>query len=694
MAAWGIGAYAAGIVSNLDTSLWMVRIAYFSSYGILLSLSLFTLYLIKNRKSYLYRKRKVIAVVGLIGSLFAFTPLVVPYVVTAGHGVDEGMGILKLPYLLVTLSFAVIPTYSLWHNISLKSTPPQVKAQFRLMLFGIILSSVVGFLLNAIAPLVTQSYATAPLGPASVVFVAIFVAIAMVKHRMFDIRLVVARSMAYVLSLAILALAYIATMFGLTGVFFDGEQPTVQLQTVYIVLALILALTFYPLKRWFDVLTRKVFYRDSYDTQEVLNTVSTALVKTASLSEMSQVVLKDITTALKPIYAAIIIQSDAIPRDERVISVGRFNERYRDAALKTLEQSKSPMIVSDELERTSKLMRVLDESQIAIIARLRVSQEVVGYLILGYKKSGNIYSAQDVSLAKIIAGDLAIAIQNGLRFEEIQNFNETLQDKVDAATHRLQRANTRLKQLDATKDEFVSMASHQLRTPLTSVKGYLSMVLEGDAGKLNPAQEKLLKEAFTSSERMVRLIGDFLNVSRLRTGKFVIEKHEVNMADLVEAEVAQLASTAKTRELTLVYEKPADFPIIKIDKGKVQQVIMNLIDNAIFYSKPKGKITIELLKKQNEITLRVKDNGIGVPAQEKKRLFTKFYRASNARKQRPDGTGIGLFMAQKVVIAHGGSMIFESTEGKGSTFGFHLPITLSKEDEARAATVTERSIIE
>jgi len=121
---------------------------------------------------------------------------------------------------------------------------------------------------------------------------------------------------------------------------------------------------------------------------------------------------------------------------------------------------------------------------------------------------------------------------------------------------------------------------------------------------------------------------------------------------------------------------------------------MNFIDNALFYSKSGGKVRIELLKKQNEVILKVKDSGIGVPAHEKRRIFTKFYRASNARKQRPDGTGIGLFMAQKVIVAHGGSVIFESTEGKGSTFGFHLPIVLSKEEAAKAAAEVEKAITE
>ncbi|PLS80744.1 hypothetical protein CYG49_04255, partial [Candidatus Saccharibacteria bacterium] len=170
------------------------------------------------------------------------------------------------------------------------------------------------------------------------------------------------------------------------------------------------------------------------------------------------------------------------------------------------------------------------------------------------------------------------------------------------------------------------------------------------------------------------LIGDFLNVSRLKTGKFIVEHNPVNLADITQEEVEQLQSTAQSRGITLVYEKPQHFPQLELDDNKMRQVIMNFIDNAIFYSRSGGQVWIELTKGKGEVVLRVRDSGIGVPVAERKNLFTKFYRATNARKARPDGTGIGLFMAKKVIIAHGGALIFETTEGKGSVFGFRLPL--------------------
>ncbi|MGH7158102.1 MAG: sensor histidine kinase [Candidatus Saccharimonadales bacterium] len=323
------------------------------------------------------------------------------------------------------------------------------------------------------------------------------------------------------------------------------------------------------------------------------------------------------------------------------------------------------------------LTKLLHKSDIAVVARLRGGKgqggEDQGFVVLGHKKSSRPYVTQDVRVVEATTNELVIAVQNAFRFEEIRSFNRTLEEKIEDATRELRRKNERLRLLDQTKDDFISMASHQLRTPLTSVKGYVSMVLDGDAGKVTELQKKLLTQSFLSSQRMVYLISDLLNVSRLRTGKFEIEPVESKLADVIESEVKQLQETAKGRELALTYKKPEHFPTLMLDENKLRQVIMNFIDNAIYYTPAKGHITINLIDRSDSVEFTVVDDGIGVPKREQHHLFSKFYRAHNAKRARPDGTGLGLFMAKKVIIAQGGAVIFKSQEGKGSTFGFTFP---------------------
>jgi signal transduction histidine kinase len=397
-----------------------------------------------------------------------------------------------------------------------------------------------------------------------------------------------------------------------------------------------------------------------------------------SVDKLLHETIDTLQAAFKADFVAIGLQETAT-RERQIVGAlaGRsFDEAIPPLRTLTLHYDHT-VIATDYLGAADqRLKQILDRNNIAVLVRLapkvKNDHEALGYIAFGRKKSGNPYGSADFRVLDAVASELIIAIQNALHFEEIQNFNKTLQGKVEHATTELRKTNEKLKLLDQTKDEFITMASHQLRTPLTSIKGYLSMVLEGDAGKLTGPQRKMLEQSYASSQRMVYLISDLLNLSRLNTGKFVIESSPVNLAEVVRLEVDQLQETAKSRELTLVYHQPASFPALMLDETKIHQVVMNFIDNAIYYTPAGGTVTVGLRETPTAVEYTVTDTGIGVPKAVQHKLFTKFYRAANAQQARPDGTGLGLFMARKVVAAQGGSIIFESMEGKGSTFGFRF----------------------
>lgn len=296
------------------------------------------------------------------------------------------------------------------------------------------------------------------------------------------------------------------------------------------------------------------------------------------------------------------------------------------------------------------------------------SHERVGWLLMRVKRQKQIKTVQKA--IQPFAGVLALGLSVAYAEYEFKKVKREFSEQLATSTRQLTRTNNKLVALDETKDEFITMASHQLRTPLTSIKGYVSMVLDGDAGEITDQQRRLLNQAFISSQRMVYLIADLLNVSRLRTGRFVIEKSDTYLPSIVAGEVSQLKATAKAHGIKLVYSKPESFPTLQLDETKIRQVIMNFIDNAIHYTHSGGTIQVELEERARSIEFRVVDNGLGVPRADQHKLFTKFFRADNARRARPDGTGLGLFMAKKVIIAQGGALIFRSREGHGSTFGF------------------------
>ncbi len=614
------------------------------------------------------------------GLAVVFSLLVLTGIVAHPHFVDGELAITyRYMFVPYTAAVAIIALSSIGNLITAKRVARNsTRAQLMIILWAVAIAAVALMSANLIVPQLTSSE-TINLFAGNVSYIGLlfFIALityAIVKHRLFDVRLVVARSIAYIFVLSALVILYGALSIVISLILPGGQTIPPLERVLYVTLAIIAALVFPVLKRFFDKLTNRLFYRDAYDPQELLNRLNKVLVTTADLNRLLNSVVETVSNSLKcEFFIVALIDQEGRPSH----IVGNANKKFSSEDIKIAHarsvrsKNHSSIIATDELDYDeANLRKVLEKNDIAVLVQLSASGRDMGHLILGPKKSGNPYTTQDITIIETIANELVIAIQNALRFEEIETFNATLQQKVDDATRKLRRTNDKLRQLDETKDDFISMASHQLRTPLTSVKGYVSMVLDGDAGDLTPLQKKLLNQSFISAQRMVYLISDLLNVSRLRTGKFVIEPVPTNLANMVAEEVKQLVETAKGRNLELTYHKPEHFPTLRLDETKTRQVIMNFIDNAIYYTPSGGHITISLVDKQQSIELAVIDDGIGVPKSEQHHLFSKFYRANNAKRARPDGTGLGLFMAKKVIIAQGGAVIFKSQEGKGSMFGF------------------------
>jgi signal transduction histidine kinase len=590
--------------------------------------------------------------------IILFTPTDLNISSVSPHGKDAVAGPLYLLLIAVLIIYFTIGIYLLTRYY--RRTTSMNKYQLHYIFTGLILTLVPGVITNGIFPVIGLSGPSA-YGPVSVVFFSIFTTLAIVRHRLLDIRLVVARSMAYVLVLGTLGIAFAAVLLALTSLFFPDASLSTGAKTLYVAVALVLAFLYQPLKRIFDRLTNRIFFRDYYDPQTVLDNLSGLLVGTVDLKRIESGSSRILQETLRPTSIEYLLIAEQLTKNDELLDL--------------LKDLKKDVVLYDELDqnRYRQIREHMAARNVAVAARLKTTHGDLGFITLGFKQSGSVYSDDDVRLLGIVADEIAVGLQNALRFQEIQRFNETLQMKVEDATKQLRSANHRLRELDATKDEFISMASHQLRTPLTTIKGYLSMVLEGDVGPVTKDERKMIQQAFDGAERMVFLIADLLNVSRLQSGKFVIDNKPTDLAKMVETEVSQLQETAKNHKLTLSADVPDKSPLFNLDETKIRQVVMNFLDNAIYYTPAGGSIEAKLDLTDKELRYTVTDTGLGVPKALQHKLFTKFYRADNARKMRPDGTGLGLFMAKKVITAQGGAIIFKSEEGKGSTFGFSFP---------------------
>jgi len=240
---------------------------------------------------------------------------------------------------------------------------------------------------------------------------------------------------------------------------------------------------------------------------------------------------------------------------------------------------------------------------------------------------------------------------------------------------------TRERMIDKMKTEFISIAAHQLRTPLSSIKWVIRMVLSGDAGELNEEQAELLNKGYKSNERMIGLVNDMLDVSRIEEGRFGYNFAVEDFTETLDTIMESLSGQIKEKNIKLDVNKPKTIPPVEMDKKKMSLVLQNLLENAVKYTPEYGRIKVALEPGNNFLRVRVKDNGVGIPKEDQGKLFSKFFRANNVIRMQTEGSGLGLFIVRNIIVKHGGDITFESEEGKGTEFIFTIPYSHGEQAE-------------
>ena len=245
-----------------------------------------------------------------------------------------------------------------------------------------------------------------------------------------------------------------------------------------------------------------------------------------------------------------------------------------------------------------------------------------------------------------------------------------------------------LRELSRTKDEFISLASHQLRTPATAVKQFIGMVLEGLAGDVGETQQQLLQKAYDSNERQLRIVSDLLKVAQVDAGKVTLRKSDAELGAVVRDVAKELEGTYAGRQQGLRLQLAETGAHAEIDKDRIRMVIENLMDNASKYSPEQTTVTVTLETRNNMVLVTIADQGVGIAKADQGKLFEKFSRIHNPLSTQVGGTGLGLYWARKIVDLHGGRIDVRSREGKGTTFIIRLPKhlepTMLKTEDASA----------
>lgn len=243
------------------------------------------------------------------------------------------------------------------------------------------------------------------------------------------------------------------------------------------------------------------------------------------------------------------------------------------------------------------------------------------------------------------------------------------------------------KDVDRAKTEFVSLASHQLRTPLSAIKWFSEMLLAGDVGELTKKQKDYLTEVYEGNQRMIDLVNSLLNVSRIELGTFAVEPEPTKLTDITESILKEEFFSIRKKKLKVTVDYDPQLPIMNVDPKLTRIIFQNLLSNAIKYTPEKGKVKLTITKRKEDILIKVADTGCGIPQKDQRKIFSKMFRADNVKEQDTTGSGLGLYIVKAIIEISEGKIWFKSKENKGTTFYVALPLAgMTKKEGTRALT--------
>lgn len=287
-------------------------------------------------------------------------------------------------------------------------------------------------------------------------------------------------------------------------------------------------------------------------------------------------------------------------------------------------------------------------------------EELIGSMIIALREEEYNITEYSRDLLDRLAQVIGIAMDNALLYNELQDANE------------------KLKALDKLKDEFVSLASHELRTPMTAIKSYLWMTLQGRGGPLTDTQKRYLERAYSSVDRLIKLVNDMLNISRIESGRLTLEMESVNLQKITEEVLNEVIPRAQELGVNIeIAPVNTDLPAVVADSDKIKEVLFNLIGNSLKFTPKDGKITLSFEQKDDMIETKVKDTGAGISEENISKLFQKFTMLPESYKENntASGTGLGLYISRSIIELHKGHIWVESAGiGQGSEFIFSLKV--------------------
>jgi signal transduction histidine kinase len=559
----------------------------------------------------------------------------------------------------------------------------------KLQIKYVLLGSIVGFGGGLTNFFLWYDIEILPVGNILVAFYTVFFSYAIIKYRLMDIRTIASNIFIYAILGIFACLSFIGSYFLgkyllLSGKF-DFTLFLLILSIFSIFFSALMTLLFKYSQKWSD----KLFY-GGRNPDRILKDLVIGFNKVLSVEDLSQALVKELKKIIRAKKLAIILSVKLDGKgDVKIYNKKDFLKlslKQYNPLLAELNIARE-IIVREEIKISNKgksdFLDILEKEEISLLSPLMVGDQVIGAIIIGAKEDWSAYTVEDINVIKTLCSQVSVTFMNAYIHDNLRRLvesqtkdiivkNEELEKKtgtLEKQAKELAENNAYMKKLLAMRSEFLDIASHQLRTPVSVIKGMLSMILEG--GMPKDKVDEFLKASFSKSKKLAEIINDILRASEIDSEKVLLKFAPVDLNKLLSKlmEDKKIQSKDREIELTLILpEKP--LPIITADDRYLGQAIENLINNSLQYTPKGGRVEVRAGVNGKIIEIRVSDTGIGIPAAEIPKLFSKFTRAKNAIAMYTDGTGLGLYIVRKIIEEHkDGKVLIEKTkEGEGTTF--------------------------
>lgn len=637
---WSLGIYISLHAPSPQSTLFFIRLSMLT--GTLFATSFFVLAIVFPSVKFPIKKSWLIPIFFL--ALLTMAVAMSPYMFTSLRVTGKNIEPIPGPGILLFVVTAL--GYNIATFVILIAKYRHSRGREKNQLLSVVLGTILMFFLlittNFIAVTVFKTSQLIYLGPLFTLTFLGSIAYAILRHRLFDIRLLVVRSIVYALLVFSIGVIYVIGFLFLHPFTQNG-------QAISIFLILVLVFSFQPLRSFLEKITDSIFYKEKYDQQRLLYDLALLMASTLRLGDLTKKLLGKIRHEMRISYGAFIFIEK---QGAFTITHDGYEHEpiFRDEEVTTLLEQQSVTVLEELSEGDVK--ELLRRLNINILIPLRVQGESIGVLVLGEKRSGDMYATRDVRLLEIFAPEASIAIQNAQGVE-------------------------RLIKLDEVKSEFITVVSHQLRTPLSVSRWNFELLFEGTYGKLSAPIEEVLRHTYNALISLNQTLNDLMIALEIEEEKSVlhIEENEFEK-DILDQVLLIFKSEVEQKHLKIIKNIVIPSPIFG-DRHKLMKIFEVLLDNAIRYSPAKSSITIsgKVIEKngREEHIFSITDRGIGVEPKNRELIFQRFFRGEEAKHIVPDGLGLGLFIAKAYVKLHGGGLWIEEQPLPGSTFSFSIP---------------------